>query len=295
MKLPYVQTSVFTDDRLNFGGNQLATFTDYELNQELDTKQMQGIALEMNFSETTFLLKTSKNECVARVRIFTPGQELAFAGHPTLGSAYVLKQCGLLDDKIEATVLDLKIGPIPVTYLDKDTIQMSQNPAEFLDIPKKIQGILDALGLDSKDLSEKASMQIVSTGFPYLIIPLRNLDTVKRTTPNPVAIIEALKGTPTQQVLVFSDETEHDESDVHARMFAPDVGVLEDPATGSAAGPLGAYLVKNQLAQKKQDIIIEQGYEISRPSQLVVRVNDLEDRILVSGKVRLTAEGQFYL
>ena len=173
-------------------------------------------------------------------------------------------------------------------------------PAPVFEKPiDNLSRVVGAIGLELSDIDPTLPVQVVSTGFPYIIVPLKTLSTVKRATPIPEAFQTDLASFSTKQVLIFSTETSFSDSHVHARMFAPEVGVVEDPATGSAAGPLGAYLEKHGALKDHQfgdAINIEQGYEIKRPSKLIARVPD-EDiaEVHVSGKVRLVAEGTFYL
>ena len=298
--LSYVQTSVFVDDRFAFGGNQLATFWNASNNEALTTELMQGIALEMNFSESTFIELPTSNEFDAKVRIFTPARELQFAGHPTLGTAFVMKQKGIVGKNAESAILELGVGPIPVNYISDQIIRMRQNEPEFLDMWGDKSTIASALNISIDDFSTMAPMQWVSTGFPFLMVPLNNLKAVQNANPNPSEIMSALNGEISKQIVLFSTETVIDDSHLHVRMFAPEVGVVEDPATGSAAGPLAAYVEQyNILGREKrcEDIIIEQGYEIKRPSKLVATVIGENDfvGVYVSGKTRLIAEGNFYV
>jgi len=297
--IPYVQTSVFVDDKYPFGGNQLATYWNADLNKTIPTDVMQGMALEMNFSESTFIEKTTKKDCSFKVRIFTPGSEIPFAGHPTLGTSFVLKHKGLIEQTTKNTTLELGVGSVPVEYLDSGFIQMQQSSPKFLQTLDEPTLVTEALGLKPEDILQEFPIQSVSTGFPFLIIPLRNLAAVERAVPNPQLILNNLKKFGIQEVLIFAKEGIHTDSDVHARMFAPRVGILEDPATGSAAGPLGAYLEKyNAILNHTigEEIRIEQGYEINRPSLLSVRVpTEKMEQVLVAGKTRLTAEGTFIL
>ncbi|MHA1575910.1 MAG: PhzF family phenazine biosynthesis protein, partial [Candidatus Thorarchaeota archaeon] len=298
--LSYVQTSVFVDDRYSFGGNQLATFWDALENEALSTELMQGITLEMNFSESTFIETPTSNEFDAKVRIFTPARELRFAGHPTIGTAYVMKHKGIVDQGATRAVLELGVGPIPVDYISDRIIRMRQNEPEFLDIWGDKSSIASALNISIDDFSKQAPIQWVTTGFPFLMVPLKNLKAVQNATPNPSEIMSALDGEISQQIVLFSTETVNDDSHLHIRMFAPEVGVVEDPATGSAVGPLAAYVEQYNILNREKrcdDIIIEQGYEIKRPSKLVATVIGENDFIgvYVSGKTRLTAEGTFYL
>jgi trans-2,3-dihydro-3-hydroxyanthranilate isomerase len=298
-EIPYVQTSVFVDDRQPFGGNQLATYWNNKANKDLSKEEMQGMALEMNFSESTFIMEPMAKDCLSKVRIFTPTAEIPFAGHPTLGTAFVLRLKGILESGKKTALLELGVGPIRVDYLENDNIRMIQ-PAPVFEKPiDELSGVVGAIGLKTSDINPDLPVQVVSTGFPYLIVPLKTLSTVKRAAPISEAFQTDLASFSTKQVLIFSTETSFSDSHVHARMFAPEVGVVEDPATGSAAGPLGAYLEKHGVLENHQfgeQINIEQGYEIKRPSKLIARVPDKGmAEVHVSGKVRLVAEGTFYL
>ncbi len=298
--LPYVQTSVFVDDRYTFGGNQLATFWDTQANSLLTQDIMQGIALEMNFSETTFFEPSSLDSCSYKVRIFTPAREIPFAGHPTLGSAFVLKHTTLLDSTVEQTNLELGIGKIPVEYITTDTVRMIQPAPQFLTKLTNPKEIAATMGLPPSAILTTHPMQYVATGTPFLIVPLISLAAVQQVQPDGPAILQTLRDQTTAKIVILSTETVNDDSDVHVRMFAPDVGVLEDPATGSAAGPIGAYIDHYQLLQgatRGTPIRIEQGYELNRPSQLIAEVVGKKEpeNVLVSGKIKLIAEGTFYV
>jgi trans-2,3-dihydro-3-hydroxyanthranilate isomerase len=297
---PYVQTSVFTDDRYPFGGNQLATFWNHEQNILLTDEGMLGIAREMNFSETTFILKPTMEQFAAKVRIFTPGTEIPFAGHPTIGTAYVIREKSLIDKRVTTAVLELGIGPTPTEYLGANKIRMTQKKPEFLKRFHLKPAIAKALGLEESDISSKHPMQYVSTGNAFLIVPLNSLSAVEKAVPNPVSLINTLKDMISQEVVILSTETIHGNSHVHVRMFAPSLGVLEDPATGSAAGPIGAYLERHHIIEGHKygkPIIIEQGYEINRPSQIIFESigGPNIERTLVTGSVRLVADGDFFL
>ncbi|MDH4214829.1 MAG: PhzF family phenazine biosynthesis protein [Candidatus Thorarchaeota archaeon] len=296
--LPFIQTSVFVEDRYPFGGNQLATFWDADCNRELSSDTMQGIAREMNFSETTFLEKPTVKGCVSKVRIFTPNKELKFAGHPTLGTSFVMRQKGIVTASQNSAIVELGIGPIHIEFQPDDHVKMTQPSPTFMDTVKDLSLVTEAINLETNDVSDKYPAQIVSTGLPFLILPLKSLSAVKKANPSPQLILKSLKKLPTAQLLIFSSETIHSENDVHVRMFAPGVGVLEDPATGSAAGPLGAYLERYEILKRHtfgEPIQIEQGYEIERPSRLTVTVpHESMEEVFVAGKVRLVAEGTFY-
>jgi len=291
---------VFIDERYAFSGNQLATFWDHMLNTRLSPEEMQGITLEMQHSETTFVFESNRSDCASKVRIFTPGRETPFAGHPTLGTAFVLRFKRLVSLVDRRVMLELGVGPIPVEFLSDDTVQMAQGRPKFTKTWDDTQSIAEALGLKDSDISTAYPIQYVSTGFPFLIVPLRSLSAVQRAAPNPSLILETLNGQASQEIVIFSEETVHPDSHVHVRMFAPGAGVPEDPATGSAAGPLGAYLREYRVVGDlgpEQAIVIEQGHEMRRPSRLEVVITGEKSTLeaYVSGKVRLMAEGKFYV
>ncbi len=300
LEIPYVQTSVFVDERYRFGGNQLATYWDANMNSRLTPELMQGMALEMNFSESTFIEKSSLGQCAARVRIFTPARELGFAGHPTIGTAFVLKRKGIVGTDVHDAVLELGIGPIPVTYETSGLIAMKQNEPEFLEIWSDKSSIASAVNISPSQIDISSPMQWVSTGLPFLIVPIKTLEGVKIASPNSPEIISALEGQVSRQVVLLTTETTNPDSHLHVRMFGPEVGVVEDPATGSAAGPIAAYVEQYNLLDRKklgQEIIIEQGYEMRRPSKLSARVIGGPDftGVHVAGSTRLIAEGTFYV
>jgi trans-2,3-dihydro-3-hydroxyanthranilate isomerase len=294
--LPYVQTSVFVDERYAFGGNQLATFWQSVANASISSEEMLGIAREINFSETTFLEEPTESGCAAKVRIFTPIKEIPFAGHPTLGSAYVMQHRDLISNLEKQAVLELGIGPVKVEFHSNDTVSMVQPPAKLLEKIDDVESVLNCIGLDSGSLEEDVPVQIVSTGLPFVIVPLNSLESVRKARPISQLISSRMADYSSQEILVFSTQTEHQGSAVHARMFAPGVGVLEDSATGSAAGPLGAYVEHYSLIPDHEigaAITIEQGFEMNRPSQILYHHTDHGPS--VAGKVRLVAEGHFYV
>ncbi|MHA2210388.1 MAG: PhzF family phenazine biosynthesis protein [Candidatus Thorarchaeota archaeon] len=298
IRLPYVQTSVFVDERYRFGGNQLATFYDSSLNSLLDDSEMQGIAREMNFSETTFLLRSKNVQSGFGIRIFTPFMELPFAGHPTLGTAFVLKNKKLISSEDSATTMELGIGPTEVEFIC-DRISMTQSYPTYLAEYSESSKLADALGLGSDDISIHSPTQVISCGAPFLIVPLVSMDAVKRTAPKGPLILDILGEMKSNGVVVFCTETIHSDSDLHARMFAPGLGVAEDPATGSAAGPLGGYVEEYRVIKNhdpETTVMIEQGHEIARPSLLRSRVmHTKKGHVRVAGVVRMIADGLLFL
>lgn len=269
----FIQVDVFTD-RV-FGGNPLAVVLD---GGGLADGEMQAIAMEMNLSETTFILPPTRPDCTARVRIFTPRRELQFAGHPTVGTAWVMAVHGLVAGSPSAFKLDEGIGPVPVT-LEGDPKQpsfiwMRHGPPEFGPEMANRAEIAVALGLTEADLIPGAPIQTGSTGSRFMFVPLRDRATVDRALLDVPKIIKALGDQPLVGIFVFAPDPDPTAARVHSRMFAPHTsGIPEDPATGSATGPLGAYLVKQKLvkASGPVSIVSDQGVKMGRHSRLHIR------------------------
>jgi trans-2,3-dihydro-3-hydroxyanthranilate isomerase len=252
----YRLVDVFTDRA--FGGNPLAVFREPGA---LDPKTMQAIAKELHLSETTFVFKPSSAAADHRVRIFTPDAELPFAGHPTIGTAYVLAE-----GSDGSTRLEEGVGVIRVTISD-GFVQMEQPLPSFSGTTISRKAAADALGLAVEEVRSDVPIQMGSSGVSFLFVPLANLKAVRRAR-RPVG----LEGS----VYVFAMSAERSGSHVHGRMFAEGLGVSEDPATGAAQGPLGAYLVAHELVQAATPttrIRVEQGFEIARPSILDIEVD----------------------
>ena len=274
-----------------FEGNQLAVFI---CEEALFETEMQKIAKEMNYSETTFI--TSKENY--DVRIFTPEVELPFAGHPTIGTAFVIQQ-ELIKGNVKTILLNLKIGPIPVLFKYKsgkpDLIWMEQNPpsfGKFFDT----ETISQILRLETHDIDDRFPIQEVSTGEPFIIVPLKTLDALKRTKVDIDKCFDLLEKTEAKSILIFCSGTIKKGNDLSVRVFAHYHGIPEDPATGSGNGCLAAYLVKHDYFNKKRiDIKVEQGYEVGRPSLLYLRAEENDEgqiSVSVGGKVILTATGE---
>jgi trans-2,3-dihydro-3-hydroxyanthranilate isomerase len=271
-----------------YAGNQLAVIRDSE---GLSDRDMQRIALEMNYSETTFILSEVERHGGYDVRIFTPSSEVPFAGHPTLGTAFVLAK-EITGSPVGRVVLNLKVGPIPVEI--GDILWMRQNPPEFGEALPRSE-IASALGLEERDLDARFPVQAVSTGLPFIIVPLTSLDAVKRSRSTGLARSGWPESLGTHEVLVFSKETYNEENDLNARVYAEDYGVVEDPATGSANGCLAAYLARNRyFGRANVEARVEQGYEIGRPSLLHLRSVDKGDTVdvFVGGTVFPIARGE---
>jgi trans-2,3-dihydro-3-hydroxyanthranilate isomerase len=270
----FSQVDVFTD-RV-FGGNPLAVVFDAA---GLGDAEMQAVAREMNCSETTFLLPPTRPECAARVRICTPAREVPFAGHPTIGTSWVLATEGLLPAGATRFALEEGIGPVEVE-LEGDPrcpsfVWMRHGEARFGPELTERAAFAGALGLGEEDLLPGAPIRSGSTGSTFLYVPLRDRAVVDRATLDVRRLLAAMGDAPRLGVFVFAPDADPRAGAVYSRMFAPHTsGVPEDPATGSASGPLGAYLVERGLvaAAPSLRIVSEQGTRMGRQSFVHIRI-----------------------
>jgi trans-2,3-dihydro-3-hydroxyanthranilate isomerase len=262
----YRVVDVFTTEALQ--GNPLAVFPD---GSGIDDVTMQRIAKELNLSETVFVLPATRSGCAARVRIFTPHREMAFAGHPTVGASFVLLDEGVVPAGSTHFLLDEKIGEVPIR------VDAGQRPLIWLRTPPISEGAIfdravcaHALGLDPSDVLE-IDPQLLSAGNPNIFIPLRDKDTVDRACLDASAL-KALKGASAEPICVFVFAPTPEGA--YSRMFAPEHGVFEDPATGSATGPLAAYMMKHGMVSGKDGarFVSEQGTKMGRRSILHVQI-----------------------
>ena len=265
----FIQVDVFTSEPLK--GNPLAVFTDA---RGLSHAEMQALAREMNLSETTFIsprdLATERERGV-QVRIFTTEEELPFAGHPTLGTAFVLRKSGAHAGAAEIA-LDLKVGRIPVTFREDPSgevfAEMRQRDPEFGEVLKPAT-VAELAGLQAADIAPEWPIQVVSTGVPFAIVPVKTLRAVReiRLDWKRLRVLSSQIGGAFSFYFV-TPETEDPAARLHARMVLSNG---EDPATGSAAGCCAAWMVKYGLARSDEQVLIEQGLEIHRPSRIFVR------------------------
>lgn len=277
-----------------YSGNPLAVVIS---SQTLSDETMQQFAAEMNFSETTFVKLVPEDNGGYRVRIFTPAREIAFAGHPILGTAQIIRQ-HIVNKPCSQVLLNLANNQISVTF---ETSADNRNVAWFLAPPISLgastecDSIAAALGVLPEDIETKAPIQVMSAGTSALIVPLRSLDALKRSMLDLEAFaILADDGFP-PLVYLFCQQTHESQNDLCARFFFEANGVREDPATGNGAAFLGAYLMEhNYFNESNLSIRIEQGYEIHRPSLVLLRtlIKDGERKIYVGGSVIPTVEGE---
>jgi trans-2,3-dihydro-3-hydroxyanthranilate isomerase len=286
---------VFAESK--YAGNQLAVFCGAGV-AELGDREMLQIAREINYSETTFIRSNQPQNGGYNVRIFTPKKELPFAGHPTLGTAFVLQQ-EIINQPVEQVILNLAIGQIPVTfnYHNKaaDILWMRQKSPTFGQV-LSAETLASVLNLEASEIDAKFPIQEVSTGVPFIIVPLKTLASLKKSQVNLDKYFELIETTEAKEILIFCPETYNKINDLSVRVFAHSLGIPEDPATGSANGCLAGYLVEySYFGNDSIDVKVEQGYEIDRPSLLLLQSQkkDGQIEVLVGGKVVIIAKGEF--
>jgi trans-2,3-dihydro-3-hydroxyanthranilate isomerase len=291
MRYRYRVVDVFTTQSLE--GNPLAVFPDAAA---LDETTMQRIARELNLSETTFILLPTRPNCAARIRIFTPNQEMSFAGHPIIGTSFVLLEDGIIPARSAHFVLDIKVGPVPVR------IEQGERPLIWLTTPPIAWGAsynrglcAEVLGLRPDDLLDTAP-QLLSSGNPNIFIAVKDKGAVDRARLD-LAGLRLVKGGQKEAVCVFVFTPTVEGA--YSRMFAPEHGVPEDPATGSATGPLAAYMMRHRLVLGVPGTRFhsEQGTKMGRKSILHVQINGDQgaEGIEVGGYVTPVAEATMTL
>jgi len=284
--LEFYIVDVFAEEK--YSGNQLAVVRG---GGDLSKEYMQMIAKEMGYSETTFILSDEEQDGGYPVRIFTPEEEVPFAGHPTLGTAYIIQR-EIIRKDVDAVVLNLDVGQIPVMFRE-GYLEMKQMAPTFGEIVPD-EKVAKALNVDLSSLDDNYPSQVVSTGIPFLMVPMKSLSDVINCPVRAGGYQEFLDGPGGKGILVFTRDSVNSENDLHVRVFAGGYGVAEDPATGSANGCLAGYLVKHSyLGDDKIDIRVEQGFEIGRPSILFLNASSDGDSIQVNvgGQVFMVARG----
>ena len=298
----YLHYDVFTDRM--FGGNPLAVFLD---GRGLGTETMQSIAKEMNFSESTFVFPPTQAGTDVRMRIFTPAEELPVAGHPTIGSAFALARSGVIGPERDRFVFGLGIGPVPVSLMwrsgELSFVWMTQPKPAFGPVIPDPAGAAEAIGLSPAAVAGTGlPVQVVSCGVPFLFVPVTTRRAVDNAMINLGALGSFYESTKTDAsgIFVFSPEPGSDRATVYSRMFAPGLGVAEDPATGSASGPLGCYLVRHKVVgpEKASAMTSLQGVIMGRPSHvhMSIGVEGVEVvTVRVGGEAVIAGEGILYV
>ena len=291
----FVLVDVFTECPL--AGNQLPVI----LNAEgLDDGQLQAIAREFNYSETTFILPPRQAKADWRLRSFTKKEEVFGSGHHTLGAWWTLAARGELALRDPETEFWQEIGEsiwaVSITSEGRAPLRvaMTQDKPRFGDKLTDLAGLAHALGLEVSDFDlERLKPQAVSTGAMHLLTPVRALSVLERVRVNAERLVAVARPLGCEGCYLFSLETREPNSAAHARAFFPGIGISEDPATGSAAGPLGALLASRGLLPEGTWRVIEQGDEIGRPSRIEVRVSG--GQVEVAGRSVIVAEGKLFL
>jgi trans-2,3-dihydro-3-hydroxyanthranilate isomerase len=288
-RLPFIQLDVFSAHPLE--GNPLAVFPDAT---GLSDGEMQAIAREMNLSETTFIFPrdaVTERERGIRVRIFTVQEELPFAGHPTLGTAFALRgETGANEIK-----LDLNVGTIPVRFEDVPGLpvfgEMTQADPVFGEVHDR-RKIAEVTGIPLEDIDPEFPIQTVSTGVPFTVLPLRSLEAMSRLAINQQRSSEYLSALGGKFFFCVTRQTVDPDARLHARMLFYNG---EDPATGSASGCAAAWMVRHGVAQSDKRVLIEQGVEMKRPSRIFVRASRRNDSVVnvrVGGNVVEVLRGE---
>lgn len=290
-RLPFVQFNVFTS--LPLQGNPLAVFTD---GRGLNDEEMQAIAREMNLSETTFIFPrdaSTERKRGTRVRIFTVQEELPFAGHPTLGTAFALRG----DSGANQIRLDLNVGTIPVEFSETRGQpafgEMTQADPVFGQVHDR-EKIAEVTGIPIDDIDAELPTQTVSTGVPFTILPIRGLEAIRRLQINQQRASEYLAISGGKFFFCVSREAVDPAARLHARMLFYNG---EDPATGSASGCAAAWMVEHGVAEPDEQVLIEQGVEMKRTSRIFVRASRRNDRVVnvrVGGNVVEVLRGELF-
>jgi trans-2,3-dihydro-3-hydroxyanthranilate isomerase len=298
MRYRFLTADVFTDRP--FGGNPLAVFPDA---REIPAERFQKVARELNLSETVFVLPPDDPGHTRKLRIFTPGVELPFAGHPTVGTAYVLASIGEipLSGAETGIVFEEGVGPVPVMIRSEggrpvfSQLSAAKRP-EFRPLPQSRADLAEMLSLAPEDILDGSDApQAVSCGVPFLFVPLRDRSAVGRARLRTDRWEALVSGTWAQEVYVFARDPELAGSDLRARMFGPRVGIVEDPATGAAASSFGGYL-GSRVPERDGTLrwVIEQGFEMGRPSLIHLEADKKDGQVTavrVGGSSVLVSEG----
>jgi trans-2,3-dihydro-3-hydroxyanthranilate isomerase len=297
----YMHLDVFT--RHLFGGNQLCVFLDA---RGLTPDEMQAIAKEINFSETTFIFPPERPDTDVRVRMFTPAEELPMAGHPTIGTAFALARAGVLQPGQERVVFGLGVGPtnVSLSWRDDDLnfAWMTQLNPTFGEPIADRAGASAVLRLHESDLAAGLPVQTVSCGVPFLMVPIQSRHSVDDASLDgrELTTFSRAQGLDHHAVFLFSTDAGSDRATAYSRMFAPAFGIGEDPATGSASGPLGCYLVRHNVVPPEKAVAIRslQGVKMGRPSDVHVSIGVTRGDITsvrVGGEAVLAGEGTLYV
>ena len=286
-RMEFYIVDVFTIGR-KYTGNQLAVYLG-----DPPASVMQQLAKEINFSETTFVTSDLPENGGYNVRIFMPEVEVDFAGHPVLGTAYVIAR-ELIGRPVERLLLNLPVGQIPVSFGADGVIWMRQNPPTFGQ-QFSAGDLARILNVAEEDIDSRFPIQEVSTGMAFVLVPMVSLDAVKRARVNLDRLRAILGAHDAIAPAIFCAETLHEDNDIHVRVLDDIYGAPEDPATGSANGCIAAYMLRHRYFDRgRLALRSEQGYQIGRPSLLYLEAEGAGDEMVirVGGRVEMVAKGQ---
>lgn len=303
-KLQYLWLDVFSD--MPFGGNQLAVYLD---GRGLADAEMQSIAREMNLSETTFVVPPTDASAHHRVRIFTPKTELPLAGHPIVGTTFALASEGRIPANLTTIRLQLGVGTLPVDIEREGEstsfVWMHQPLPRFEPWAGDREALMATLGLALADLDPMLPIEVGSAGVPFALVPLRDLVALGRAQPSDGLLPFAPGETHQGGIFLFTRDVpssggDSSKPEVRGRMFAPGMGISEDPATGAAAGPLGGYLTRYTRDAHGGDerFLLHQGVEMGRPSQIAIVVSRQSGQVTdvrIGGKAVIMGRGELRL
>ncbi|HEX9069000.1 MAG TPA: PhzF family phenazine biosynthesis protein [Ktedonobacterales bacterium] len=301
--LSYLLLDVFSS--APFGGNQLAVFLDA---QGLADAEMQAIAREMNLSECTFVMPPTDSFAHHRVRIFTPRVELPLAGHPTVGTAFALAHAGIIPPTLTTVQLQLGVGTLPVDIErvggNVSFVWMHQPAPRFQLWAGDSDGLMREMGLTPDDLDPALPLEVGSAGVPYLIVPLRDLDALGRARSS-MGLMRYAPGIDPHGVYLLTLDTPEAPAGLRrptmrGRMFAPGIGIMEDPATGGISGALGVYVMRHtrDASGGSESFVLHQGVEMGRPSQIDIAITremgEVKD-VRIGGHAVVMGRGELWL
>jgi trans-2,3-dihydro-3-hydroxyanthranilate isomerase len=285
-----------------YTGNPLAVVLEAD---GLSTEQMQTIAREFNLSETVFVQQATRADALARLRIFTPAKEMPFAGHPTVGTACLLAELYLSQSGGEVDfVLEENVGPVPVKVRRSGErppfaqLSVAKLP-EYGPPPPPVEQLAAMLGLPAQEIvTDGERPRAASCGVPFLLVPVRDIAAVSRARPDPARCREVLRDYPVRDIYLYAHDAEHEDAHIRARMFAPELGIAEDPATGAASVALaGALALEHEATDGSLNWTIEQGVEMGRPSLLYTEADKQAGQVTavrVGGHAVRVSEGQVW-
>ncbi len=304
-RIPFIQADIFTE--VTFEGNPVAVFPDAD---DLNREEMAHIAREMGSMESVFVQAPKDPTADVRLRFYTPDREVPFGGHASIGAHVVLHSLGRykITGPVTRVWQQTRVGTLPADLITDgdghtDRVVMTQDEARHGDMIDDADALASALGIEPDDILHELPSQVFSTGLPGLIVPLASLDAIQRIALNTPALNAVCHSVGAMALCAFTTETVDKAYHIHARTFAPAIGIMEDPGTGSLAGGLGAYVLQKGILPYEPQastnhMVIEQGHEMGRPCVIEVEVDIRQGHVAevrVSGQVVIVMQGELFL